>query len=94
MALLDALERSIVDATRPDLTLIFDLDPVVGLARAKTRANNEDRYERKGLSFHAKLRAGFLDIQRNDPARCKLIDAARPIEDVAAAVWAAVSGAL
>jgi thymidylate kinase len=39
------------------------------------------------------LRAGFLEIQRNDPQRCKLIDASRDIESVAADVWAAVSGA-
>ena len=90
MALLDALERSIVDATRPDLTLIFDLDPVVGLARAKTRANNEDRYERKGLEFHQRLRAGFLKIAEAEPKRCKVIDASGSVDDIKARIHAAV----
>jgi dTMP kinase len=84
-----------VGSTRPNLTLIFDLDPDSGLARARSRGANgsEDRYERKGLAFHQSLRAGFLDIQRNDPQRCRLIDASRDIETVAADVWTAVNGA-
>ncbi|MGH6907172.1 MAG: dTMP kinase, partial [Aestuariivirga sp.] len=54
MSLIDDLEEAIVGGTRPSLTLIFDLDPKEGLARAKGRANApaEDRYERKGLAFH------------------------------------------
>ena len=46
---IDALERAIVGATRPNLTLVFDLDPAIGLARAKSRrdAVAEHRYERK-----------------------------------------------
>jgi dTMP kinase len=95
MSFIDALEQAVVGGTRPDLTLIFDLDPALGLARAKSRGDHrsEDRYERKGMAFHEKLRAGFLEIQRNDPRRCRLIDASRDVETVAAAVWAAVSGA-
>jgi len=95
MNFIDALEQAVVGSTRPDLTLIFDLDPAVGLARARSRGDHrsEDRYERKGMAFHQSLRAGFLEIQRNDPQRCKLIDASRDIESVAADVWAAVSGA-
>ena len=94
MDLLDAIERVVVADTRPDLTLIFDLDPSIGLGRAKSRAGAEDRYERKGLDFHQRLRAGFLEIQRHDPQRCRLIDAARPVEDVAASVWAIVGEVL
>ena len=89
---IDALERAIVGETRPSLTLIFDLDPEIGLARAHARGDAvaEDRYERKGLAFHRKLRAGFLDILRREPQRCRLIDAAQPLEEVEASVWAIV----
>ena len=95
MAFIDALEQAVVGSTRPNLTLIFDLDPALGLARARNRGDHrsEDRYERKGLAFHQSLRAGFLEIERNDPRRCRLIDASRDIETVAADVWTAVSGA-
>ncbi len=95
-AFIDALEQAVVGPTRPRLTLIFDLDPVVGLERARTRGDalSEDRYERKGLSFHRKLRDGFLDILRRDPRRCRLVDAAASIDEVAESVWSIVSTVL
>jgi dTMP kinase len=94
LALLDTLEATVVGATRPNLTLIFDLDPAVGLARAKSRGpHGEDRYERKGLDFHKRLRNGFLQIAESDPARCRLIDAHGTVEQVATQV-AAVVGTL
>jgi dTMP kinase len=93
---IDALEKNIVGATRPHLTLVFDLDPVIGLARAKDRGDvlSEDRYERKGLAFHRKLRDGFLDILRRNPKRCRLVDASQPIDEVEASVWSIVSAVL
>lgn len=95
MGLIDTLERTVVGATRPKLTLIFDLDPELGLSRARHRGEAEDdRFERKGLKFHQKLREGFLEIARREPARCRVIDAAQPIEEVAVAVWAEVSAVL
>jgi dTMP kinase len=84
MRLLDALETSIVAETRPNLTLIFDLDPADGLARTKARNDGyEDRYERKGIAFHQALRRGFLKIAEGDPARCRVIDATGSVEVVA-----------
>ncbi|HQY74245.1 MAG TPA: dTMP kinase [Aestuariivirga sp.] len=91
LKLLDALEASIVGRTRPALTLILDIDPAMGLARAKSRADgSEDRYERKGLKFHQRLRAGFLQIAAAEPKRCKVIDASGSIGEVTARVLAAV----
>lgn len=84
------LERDIVGATRPKRTLIFDLDPELGLARARSRAGAEDRYERKGLAFHQRLRDGFRAIAESDLARCRMIDASADIDSVESAVWAAV----
>lgn len=96
MEFLDALEKEIVGATRPNLTLIFDLDPSTGLARAKARgdAASEDRYERKGLPFHKKLRDGFLDILNRNPDRCRRIDASRSVVDVEHAVWSVIEAIL
>ncbi len=91
--LLDELERSIVGETRPDLTFIFDLDPVIGLARAKSRGDGaEDRFERKGLAFHQRLRAGFLEIAKADPKRCHIIDACRSIDTVSAEIRTVMNG--
>jgi dTMP kinase len=93
---IDTLEASVVGDTLPGLTLIFDLDPALGLARAKARAEAgaEDRYERKGLAFHQGIREGFRDIARRNPGRCRLIDAGQTVDRVAEDVWAAVSGVL
>lgn len=93
---IDALERAIVGPTRPDLTLVLDLDPAVGLARARSRGDDlaEDRYERKGLAFHQRLREGFLDILRREPSRCRRVDAAQHVDAVADDVWSVVEGAL
>ena len=95
LKLLDALEASIVGRTRPALTLILDIDPAMGLARAKSRADgSEDRYERKGLKFHQRLRAGFLQIAAAEPKRCKVIDASGSIGEVTARVLAAAEPVL
>lgn len=91
LALIDALESEVVGSTRPDLTLIFDLDPQRGLDRARARGEGEDRYERKGIAFHRTLRDGFLDILRRNPERCRLVDAAGSVEEVAENVWSIVS---
>jgi dTMP kinase len=82
MALIDSLERQIIGETRPDLTLILDVEPELGLARAKSRASGEDRFENKGLAFHRRLREGFLAIAAQDPKRCRVIDSSRPYEMV------------
>jgi dTMP kinase len=95
MKLLDALEDSIVGQTRPAMTLILDIDPAMGLARAHYRADgSEDRYERKGLEFHQRLRAGFLQIASAEPKRCKVIDASGTIDEVKARIHAAVEPVL
>ena len=66
----------------PDLTLILDLPAEHGLKRAKSRGADDDRYERMTLEFHRRLREGFLDIARNDPKRCVVIDAGQDVEIV------------
>jgi dTMP kinase len=83
LALIDALEMAVVFSTVPHRTLVFDLDPVVGLARASARsAGHEQRFENKGLAFHQKLREGFLSVAKSAPERCRLIDANQPEDSV------------
>jgi dTMP kinase len=92
MELIETLERRIVGATRPELTLILDVDPQLGLTRAKGRgASAEDRFEKKGLEFHRKLRESFLEIASRDPGRCRVIDSSRPYEAVAEDIWRLVA---
>jgi dTMP kinase len=88
--LIAALETYILEGTRPDLTLIFDLPVEVGLERAHVRAGSEMRFESKGQPFHERLREGFLKIARAEPERCAVIDATGDLDTVEARVWAAV----
>lgn len=81
----------------PDLTLILDLPVETGLQRSFAqkeksagREATEDRFEKLDRSFHEKLRQGFLDIAKNHPQRCRVIDATRSadamFEDIVKAV--------
>lgn len=74
----------------PDLTLLFDLDPAKGLARATARAGTELRFEDMGLAFQAQARAGFLALAAQH-RRFQLIDADADPQTVAARVWQAVT---
>jgi dTMP kinase len=92
LALIDVLEERIVGRDRPALTLVLDVEAAEGLARAKGRgAPGEDRFERKGLAFHEKLREGFREIARREPKRCRLIDSSRDADEVAGDIWAEVA---
>lgn len=64
---------------RPDLTLLFDIDPEFGLARVE----NKDRLDSESLDFHRRVRDGFLAEMSLDPARWVKVDASRSREEVA-----------
>jgi dTMP kinase len=95
-AFISRLEDIAVGSTRPDLTLILDLPPKLGLARAARRrgAQGADRFEAEGLPFHRALRAAFLEIARREPSRCAVIDASGTEAVVAEAIWTVVSDRL
>ena len=86
----DVVSRQVAARSHPDLTLIFDLPAKVGLARAVARGG-EARFESKGLAFHERLAAAFLEIARREPERCVVIEADDAIDAVWADVWTAVS---
>jgi len=75
---------------KPDLTIIFDLNPEVGLARSFKKAEGmavkETRHESRGLEFHNNLRQGFLEIAGQEPDRCVVLNADKTIEELHADV--------
>ncbi|MEM9809636.1 MAG: dTMP kinase [Pseudomonadota bacterium] len=85
---LKALRQAVVTKA-PDATLILDLPPEIGLARAEARGA-ADRFEGKGLAFHQKVRDRFLSIARREPERCVVIDANQDPDTVEAAIQRAV----
>ena len=70
----------------PDLTLLIDMDPEIGLARAKGRRGTEERFEDFGSDLQLRMRAGFLALAQEFSGRFRTIDGARSIETVAADV--------
>ena len=89
-AFVEALDRHVVGRDQPDLTLVFDLPTEVGLERALARAQEDTRFESKGIAFHQALRQAFQAIVETHPERCLLIDATGSVDEVEARVWAAV----
>ena len=84
---LDQLYRQLFANTGPDLTLLLDLPPSIGLKRADKRGNvAESRFEQMALDFHETLRAGFLQLAKNHPARIKTVDATQDAHAVHVAI--------
>lgn len=86
-----------IDNFAPNLTFMLDIDTQKGLERSNKRLaaqkgfeQTEDRFERLDLSFHEKLRAGFLEIARNNPDCCHVLDAAQDIDFLATQMIALV----
>ncbi len=87
--MVDRLHRLMI-ATEPDLTLLIDIDPAIGLSRAVARQDNEQRFEDMGLAMQARMRAGFLALAARNPDRFVVIDGAHATPTVAEAVAHAV----
>ena len=83
--------HSLMIGVEPDLTVLIDIDPAEGLARATARAGSEMRFEDMGLGFQTRARGGFLALAKGNPRFC-VIDGARAPDVVAADVLAAVLG--
>ena len=94
--LLGQLNAVATGGLRPDLTLLLDLDPATGLARARTRnavhdtAAREGRFEAETLAFHARVRQGYRELAAREPDRYVTIDAGDTVAAVAREVLAAV----
>ena len=85
----------------PNLTLLLDVPPEVGLARAERRPNTVaggeemgDAIGRESLQFHRRVREGFLTLAQREPRRIQVVDASLPAEAVTAAAWQRVKGLL
>jgi dTMP kinase len=88
---IEALAQPVMQGLEPGLTLVLDLPPQAGLARAAARGDT-GRYERWPLSHHHAIRQAFLDIAAHEPDRCRVVDAEQPPEAVAAVIWQTMQG--
>ncbi len=92
-ALVDQLHDLMI-GREPDLTLLIDMDPETGLARALARNGTEERFETFGADLQRRMRAGFLALADEFPDRIRTIDGNRTADAVAADIRTAVESAL
>ena len=86
-----AINRFAVGNTTPDLTLLIDLSPEVGLERVRARSQGQlDRIEREAIEFFQAVRAGYLALAARDPQRFVVLDGAQAIEALEHQIWDAV----
>ena len=77
------INKFAIDTVMPDLTLLFDLDPKLGLERISANKSREvNRLDLEKLEFHKLVREGFLIIENLEPNRVKKVDASKTIEEV------------
>ena len=81
---LEQLYKIAVGDFKPDLTVILDIDPQIGIKRSLAKAAGEEvkeiRFEGIDIGFHQRLREGYLKIAVNEPERCVVLDADQSIE--------------
>ena len=76
------LSRWATGGLRPDLVVLLDIDPAIGLARA-ARRSHADRLEAESLAFHQRVRQAFLDLAAADQDRYLVVDATQPVDVIA-----------
>ena len=87
--LVDRLHELVI-GREPDLTILVDMDPEVGLSRALGRQDGEDRFEGFGLEMQQRMREGFLKLAEANANRFCIVDGNRPIEFVKAEILSIV----
>jgi len=87
MGAIEALYEIALDDFVPDLTIILDIPVETGVERMIERGADPDRYEKMDTAFHERLRQGFLEIAKQDPDRCAVIDADNDIDTVTARIF-------
>ena len=76
----------------PELTLLYDVEPALGLERARHRDQGAGRFESAEMAFHERVRGAYLAIAQMEPSRVVVIPADRAAEEVFASTWKAIAG--
>ena len=83
-----AINNFATENTFPDLTILFDIQPELGLERISKNSNREvNRLDLEKLDFHKKVREGFLELAKKYPERFYIVDASQPFLDVCLEVY-------
>lgn len=88
--LLAVLNRVATGGLKPDLTLLYDVPPGVGLARRENAGGDTNRLDREPADFHARVRQRFLELAAAEPARWVVLDATATPDELERLGWAAL----
>ena len=91
--LVDMLDKEVIGHD-PDLTILIDIDPEIGLRRAKSRKTVEERFEDFGLELQKKMRKGFLDLSKQFSNRISVIDGLQSEDKVSKEICSLVKAKL
>jgi len=91
--LINTLNKILLNEFKPHLTVLLDLPVEIGLTRNK-KINKKDRFEIETISFHNKVRQGFLEIASKDEERFIIVDATQPIGKIAKEIYEKVKARL
>ena len=93
LQLIESLDRIATNKLCPDITILLDIDVKTGLARNRA-LNKNDRLELEDISFHEKVRKGFIQIATREPERVKLVDCSESLDEVHRKVVDIITGFL
>ena len=91
--LVDMLDKEVIGHD-PDLTILIDIDPEIGLRRAKSRKTVEERFEDFGLELQKKMRKGFLNLSKQFSNRISVIDGHQSEDNVSKEICSLVKAKL
>jgi dTMP kinase len=84
LSIIEYVNNVATDGLKPDLTILLDTQPELGLGRK--RNTGSDRFDDEDISFHRKVREGYLREVRKEPSRWRVIPAQQPIEVISRAI--------
>ena len=91
----DTINQFAIGDTNPDLTILIDLPPEIGLARVHARSDGQlDRMEKEAIGFFQAVRQGYLDLAKSEPKRFLVLDGSQSVEELETQIWQKVEATL
>jgi len=89
LEMVQSVNNAAIQGVKPDLTILLDMPVEAGLARKRDRKH--DRFEQEHITFHRRVREGYLKLAAGEPDRWLVVDASQSKEKVAKIIWEKVS---
>ena len=91
----ETINQFAIGNTKPDLTILIDLPPEIGLARVHARSDGQlDRMENEAIEFFQAVRRGYLNLAKSEPKRFLVLDGSQSVEKLEIQIWQRVGAAL